>query len=167
MPSTSLECYFCGKPFHDFGPLGKHVKEWHSEIGAMLRGVKPQCSDKEEKDMINVRRQEQQKSGSPRGVQFLSPRHITAPGGHVAKIVKVTTDKPDNFGNPIIVYFTFDGESQKYSKGFRETSTLLCDLVDFFGNDEKKWPGKTVVISKELDDEQSERLRFGLPAAKK
>lgn len=102
-----------------------------------------------------------------RGVQFLSPRHVTAKGGHPAKILRVTTTQPDNFGNPYVVYFVMDGDNTKYSKGFRETSTLLISLVDMFGDDEKKWPGQKLLINKIVDEEGSERLNFSeLPGRK-
>lgn len=95
---------------------------------------------------------------TPRGVQFLSPRHITNAEGHQAKIAKVTIDKPDNFGNPYVVYFVMDG--QKYSKGFKPTSDALAQIVDLFGTDEKKWPGKSLRIGKMCDDDGGERLVY-------
>lgn len=112
--------------------------------------------------MIKVRRpQGQGTSGQgQQGVQFLSPRHVTAKGGHMAKITKVTTDKPDNFGNPYVVYFVMEKDATKYSKGFKDTSALLASLVDLFGEDEGKWIGKPLVIGKETDDEGGERLSF-------
>lgn len=99
----------------------------------------------------------------PKGVQFLSPRHITNAKGHLAKITKMTTDKPDNYGNPYVVYFVMDGD--KYSKGLKGDSLLLIDLVDILGTeDEKKMIGKEILIGKTVDDEGGERLTF---AAKK
>jgi len=150
----ALDCYFCGERYEDFGPLAVHVQAVHF---------------KREDYMINARRQAAPSgSGGVSGVQFLGLKHITSSGGHVAKIVRVTTDKPDNFGNPFVVYFTMGEDGTRYSKGFRETSPLLCDLVDFFGNDEKKWLGKQIVIRKVTDEEGSERLSFGrLPEGKK
>ncbi len=94
-----------------------------------------------------------------RGVQFLKPMHITNPKGITAKIYKVSTDKPDNFGNPVNVYFNADG--QKYSKGFKLTSDNLASLVTLLGSDETKWVGKTVTIGKMVDDDGGERLIFG------
>lgn len=118
--------------------------------------------------MIKLQRQQAGTQGQgQKGVQFLSPRHITEKGGHLAKITKVTTDKPDNFGNPYVVYFQMDGDSTKYSKGFRPTSSLLADLVDLFGEDEKKWIGKRLVIGKIADEEDAERLSFSsVPSGK-
>ena len=118
----------------------------------------PQEQIKEEikNDMISVVRNNVPEEGStPRGVQFLGPKHITHAGGHIAKITKVTTDKKDNFGNPYVVYFTMDG--QRYSKGFKPTSPMLISLVDMFGEDEGKWINKQVLLNKKSDDE-GERL---------
>lgn len=109
--------------------------------------------------MITVTRNNPtQGASTPKGVQFLSPRHISNPEGHVATITKVTTDKPDNFGNPYVVYFVMDG--QKYSKGYKSSSDALATLVDLFGADEKKWVKKTVVIGKLVDDDGGERLTY-------
>lgn len=95
---------------------------------------------------------------TPKGVQFLSPRHIRSEKGHGAKITKVTTEKPDNFGNPYVVHFQIGND--KYSKGYKETSDALANLVDLFGDDEKKWIGKTVLIGKSVDDDGGERLTY-------
>lgn len=114
---------------------------------------------KDEQPMITVTRNNPtQGASTPKGIQFLSPRHITNPEGHTATITKVTTDKPDNFGNPYVVYFVMDG--QKYSKGYKPTSDALSTLVDLFGADEKKWIKRTVVIGKMVDDDGGERLTY-------
>lgn len=145
----ALDCYFCGERFKDFGPLAEHVLTAH--------GV----DSFKERDMIKVRRQQHGTDGQgQKGTQFLSPRHVTSKGGHIAKITKVTTDKPDNFGNPYVVYFVMDGDATKYSKGFKDTSSLLGNLVDLFGEDESKWPGKSLVIGKQVDEDGAERLTF-------
>ena len=97
-------------------------------------------------------------SQAKRGVQFLKPMHIKNPSGEKAKVIKVTSDKPDNFGNPYTVFFTFGG--QRYSKGFKPTSDNLASLVNILGADETKWSGKPVTIGKLVDDEGGERLVF-------
>ena len=107
-----------------------------------------------------------EQASTPRGVQFLSPKHTTS-AGKLAKITKVSTPdnggKPDNFGNPYIVWLTMDG--QKYSKGFKPTSDNLAMLVDILGDDEAKWVGQQVVVGKSSDDESGERLVFTKPNA--
>lgn len=111
--------------------------------------------------MITVQRPNQAKSSNAgsRGVQFLSPyKHVTKAEGHKATIYKVTTDKPDNFGNPYVVYFEMDG--QKYSKGFLPTADGLAQLVELFGADEKKWIKKPLVISKSTDEDGGQRLVY-------
>lgn len=117
--------------------------------------------------MIKVDRsnREAQKGGAQKGVQFLSPKHVADGKELTCKVVKVTTNKPDNFGNPYVVYF-FDGTT-KYSKGYSETSDALISLVDMLGEDEKKWVGRTVVVGKELNDsadkESGYRLTYSQP----
>ena len=126
-------------------------------------GIQPHTTQ-ENKLVIQVQRSPQQQpdgKSTPRGVQFLSPRHITNLNGHQAKVLKITSDKPDNFGNPYVVFFLMDGV--KYSKGFKPTSDALAQLVDLLGTDEKKWAGKALVISKSVDDDNGERLVY-LPA---
>jgi hypothetical protein len=112
------------------------------------------------KDMITLQRnnipQGQQAAG--RGVQFLKPVHVTNPKGMAAKVIKVTSDKPDNFGNPYTVFFSMN--SAKYSKGFKPTSDNLAALVEILGADETRWAGKSVTIGKLVDDEGGERLVF-------
>ena len=119
----------------------------------------PAWGEGEQEQMIKVQRNNPTSDGAsaPRGVQFLSPRHVDKTGS-VAKITKVTTDKPDNFGNPYVVYFLMNRE--KYSKGFKATSANLIALVDLLGDDEGKWKGKDVRISKVQGDEGDERLAF-------
>ena len=97
------------------------------------------------------------KTTQQRGVQFLKTDHVTE-AGKLAKITKVTTDKPDNFGNPYVVYFEIDG--QRYSKGYSPTSDALATLVELLGEDEKKWIGKTIVIGKSNDPDQGTRLTY-------
>lgn len=98
-------------------------------------------------------------SSASKGVQFLSPRHVPTGGSLACKITKVTTDKPDNFSNPYVVYFSDGGN--KYSKGFKPTSDALATLVNLFGQDEAKWIGKAVLIGKTTDDDGGERLTYG------
>ena len=109
--------------------------------------------------MITIQRSNVPQGGAqtPRGIQFLKPMHATKEGVK-ATITKVTTDKPDNFGNPYVVYLTIGG--QKYSKGFKGTSDNLASLVDILGADETKWIKKTVTVLRVTDDEGSERLAF-------
>lgn len=101
-------------------------------------------------------------TSTPKGVQFLSPRHITKAEGHIAKVTKVTTPdnggKPDNFGNPYVVYFLMEGT--RYSKGFKPTSDALAQLVDLLGADEKKWSNASIRITKTVDDDGGERLAY-------
>jgi hypothetical protein len=110
--------------------------------------------------MITIQRNNVPQGGTqtPRGVQFLKPMHATKEGVK-ATITKCTSDKPDNFGNPYVVYLTIAG--QKYSKGFKPTSDNLATLVDLLGADETKWSKKTVTVFRMTDDEGSERLAFG------
>jgi hypothetical protein len=105
-----------------------------------------------------------QAAASQPGVQFLSPKHTTE-AGKLATITKVTTDKPDNYQNPYVVYFTMDG--QKYSKGFKPTADALAILVELFGEDEKKWIGQAVIIGKKVDDDEGVRLTYSKPKAAK
>jgi len=100
-------------------------------------------------------------TSTQRGVQFLSPRHVAA-GPLTMTIAKVTTDKPDNFGNPYVVYFTHNGAH--YSKGYSPTSDALAQLVDLFGADEKKWTGKSVVIGASNNADEGERLTYAAVA---
>lgn len=96
-------------------------------------------------------------TSATKGVQFLSPRHVTIEGV-VMKITRVTSDKVDNFGNPYVVYFAEGGN--KYSKGYKPTSDALAALVDLFGADESKWSGQSVRIGKKVDDDGGERLTY-------
>lgn len=110
--------------------------------------------------MIEIQRNNTPEKGSTgvRGVQFLKPSHVTNPKGNEAKIYKVTTDKPDNFSNPYVVFFEMNGG--KYSKGFKPTSDNLHSLVDLFGADEKKWIGKKLLIVKQIGEDEAPRLAF-------
>lgn len=117
-------------------------------------------------NMINVvRNNVPTGSVSPKGVQFLSPKHVTSPDGFVARVYKVSTPdnggKPDNYGNPYVVYF--ENGAEKFSKGMKPTSEHLFQLVDMLGTDERDWLGKAVTINKVVDDEGAPRLVF-LPA---
>jgi hypothetical protein len=97
-------------------------------------------------------------SSTPRGVQFLSPRHVPVGGTLKGTIIRVTTDKPDNFSNPYVVYFLINGT--KYSKGFKPTSDALAQLVELFGSDEKKWKDKPVTIGVQADEDEGQRLTY-------
>jgi hypothetical protein len=113
----------------------------------------------EEKQMLTVVRSNAPEGKAvSKGVQFLSPRHITSPEGLVFAISKVTTDKPDNYGNPYVVYFMRNGE--KYAKGFKPTADALATLVDLFGIDEKKWTGKKVLVGVHTDEDSGVRLTW-------
>ena len=112
--------------------------------------------------MITLQRnQTPSETNVQRGVQFLKPQHVPVVNGKIgtlpAKVYKVTTDKPDGFGNPVIVYFNATG--QKYSKSFKLTSDNLASLVEILGADETKWAGKAITISK-VASEDGERLTF-------
>lgn len=132
-----------------------------------LHGTDPFDLTEEEKkynDMITTTRSNPtQGNSTPRGVQFLSPKHVTTPEGLVLQITEVTTDEPDNFGNPYVVYF--QNGRDKYSKGFSPTHSLLHALVDMFGEDEKKWTGSQLRVTKQVTRGGAERLVFG-PARK-
>lgn len=113
--------------------------------------------------MIVLQRAAQNSGKStPRGVQFLKTDHVMQPTP--AKILKVTTDKPDNFSNPIVVYFTFGGIT--YSKGYKPTADGLARLVELFGNDETKWANRDVILSAAEDTEGGLRLAYDVPATK-
>jgi hypothetical protein len=108
--------------------------------------------------MITVQRgNPAQGKSTPKGIQFLNLGHIGATAT-VAKITEVTTDEPDNYGNPVVVYFEFGGTD--YSKGFKPTSDGLIALVDLLGADETKWVGKSVKIGKKADKRGGERLTY-------
>lgn len=112
--------------------------------------------------MITLQRnQTPSETNVQRGVQFLKPSHVPVVNGRIgeikAKIYKVTTDKPDGFGNPVVVYYQAPG--QKYSKSYKFSSDNLATHVELFGNDETKWIGKAITISKTVS-EDGERLTF-------
>jgi hypothetical protein len=134
---------------------------WESLIGSeAFSNTKSNLkSEKEKNEMINLQRnQAPTETNVKRGVQFLKPQHVTNPTAPLkAKIYKVTTDKPDGFGNPVIVYFQVG--TQKYSKSFKLTSDNLAALVELHGADETKWIGKPVSIGKSVS-EDGERLTF-------
>jgi hypothetical protein len=121
--------------------------------------VQKAIQEKRKQNMITLQRNNvpQGQSQAARGVQFLKPVHVTKEGVK-ATILRVVTDKPDNFGNPVTVQFSFGGA--KYSKGFKLTSDNLASLVDILGADETKWTKKTVTIAKLVDDDGAERLVF-------
>jgi hypothetical protein len=126
--------------------------------------VQKAIQEKRKDKMITIQRNNVPQGGAqtPKGVQFLKPMHATKQGV-TATIYKVTSPdnggKLDNFQNPYVVYFTIGG--QKYSKGFKSTSDNLASLVDLLGADESKWTKKTIKVYRDIDDDQSERLRFG------
>ena len=90
----------------------------------------------------------------------LTPRHISNPQGNEAKIVKVTANKPDRFGNPYVVYFVMDGG--RYSKGYKPSSEALATIVSLLGADERQWIGKSLLIGKAVDHTGIERLTYAL-----
>lgn len=109
--------------------------------------------------MIKVQKQSSGGSSSvAKGVQFLSPNHVTSKAGHVATVTKMTVDAPDNFGNPYVLHIVMDG--QKYTKGFKPTSVNLADIVDVLGDDEKKYAGKKILVSKTSNEDEGDRLVF-------
>jgi hypothetical protein len=170
MRDSGLYCAICEtKTPHSFV---RHIwddtspEEWESLIASEpSQNWKYQGSIYQgENKMITLQRNNipDQPSNAQRGVQFLKPSHIPVNGKDIgslkAKVYKVTTDKPDGFGNPVVVYFQTPG--QKYSKSFKYTSDNLAMLVDLLGADETKWIGKAVTISKTVT-EDGERLTFG------
>lgn len=92
------------------------------------------------------------------GVQFLSPKHIPENGILALKVTRVTTDKPDNFGNPYVVYFS--GQGGKYSKGYKPTSEATAVFAGVWGNDETKWIGQSVNVGKSTDEDGGVRLTY-------
>lgn len=99
-------------------------------------------------------------SATQRGVQFLKPEHVRNKA-LVFTVAKVTTDKPDNFNNPYVVYFAQGGA--RYSKGYSPTSTGLAELVAVMGTaDESKWAKKNVLIGASSSEDQGERLTYSV-----
>lgn len=92
------------------------------------------------------------------GVQFLSPKHVPQGGVLRLTIVRVTTDKPDNFGNPYVV--TFTGQGGKYSKGYKPTSEATAIFAGAWGNDEAKWIGQLLDVGKATDEDGGVRLTY-------
>lgn len=126
--------------------------------------VEQNSNPKEEQNMVNVVRSNQaQGTSTPKGVQYLSPKHVTTPDGFNATIKKLTTDKPDNYQNPYVLFLTRGADL--FSKGFKPTSDLLISLVDMLGDDESKWPGKVINVNKKTDADEGVRLVFSLPKA--
>jgi hypothetical protein len=150
-----------------FGDTGRWTFDDESDWQSLLSSEpasNARGNSQEEENMITLQRAQTptETSAAPRGVQFLKPSHIPVVNGNIgslkAKVYKVTTDKPDGFGNPVVVYF--QTASQKYSKSFKLTSDNLAILVELLGADETKWSGKSVTISKTVS-EDGERLTFG------
>lgn len=94
----------------------------------------------------------------PKGLQFLGLKHVED-GDIVLKITEVTTDEPDNFGNPLVVYFE-DRNGSAYSKGWIPTSDTLAHLCEMFTKDETKWAGRFVTVGKATDRKGGMRLTF-------
>ena len=144
--------------------------EWQSLLSTERmphsRSVNPTNENTGEQNMINLQRRQVPtgNESTPRSISFLSPRHVTF-DGVLAKVIKVTTDKPDNFGNPVVVFYEFGG--QKYQKGYKMTSDNLASQVDILGTDESKWIGKSLLISKVEGEEGDERLHFAAPKSGK
>jgi hypothetical protein len=117
--------------------------------------------------MIEVQRPAKKvNNNTSKGIQFLSPRHVTEAGGALKlKISEVTVvgqtkdAEPDNFGNPVVVYFA-DAKGVQYSKGFSLTSDNLADLCDLLGKDEQKWAGKYSTVSVTKTRRGQDQLHF-------
>jgi len=163
------EKYVLGGCELDFDKLKDSSSAWTDDDEAYwqsLLALEPQPKSRTgtnpigDETMIQVQRNNvpQGTQQAARGVQFLKPIHATKEGVK-ATITKVSTDKPDNFGNPYVVYMTING--QRYSKGFKPTSDNLASLVDLLGSDESKWIKKSITVFRVTDDEGSERLAFG------
>ena len=111
--------------------------------------------------MIEVQRpQKQTNNGTSKGVQFLSPKHVHAADGKLLlKVTDCTTNEPDNYGNPVVVYFV-DASGVQYSKGFKLTSDNLADICDILGKDETKFAGKYLLVTVETTKRGQEQLKF-------
>lgn len=119
--------------------------------------VKKAIQEKRNKKMIVLQEAPKTNAQTQRGVQFLKPIHVNEEGT-VATIYKATSDVPDNYSNPYVVYFEMGG--QKYSKGFSGRSQNLRDLCALLGTDEAKWKGKQVRISLLKKADGGEQLGF-------
>jgi hypothetical protein len=136
-------------------------KFWEEWMRHTLPAVEEMAQIEGENTMIDARRSTgKQASNSTRGVQFLSPRHVEIP--LALKITEVTTSEPDNFGNPVVVYFV-DSKGVQYSKGFSLTSDLLCDICDMLGKDESKWVGSILICSAVAGKRGGMQLHFAAP----
>jgi len=122
-------------------------------------------NQKGNQQMIKLQRSNAPEGQStPKGIQFLSPKHVQTPEGFTAEVSKVKTPENgvnlvDNYRNPYVVLFV-SGSGEKYQKGFKPTSDLLAELVGILGDDESKWIGKRIIINKKVDDDFGERLTF-------
>ena len=140
-------------------------QEWQALLETEpARKANYQPKDKEE--MIKIQRNNVPTGDAvqTRGVQFLKPIHVSDKGSR-ATIYKVTSPDnggtPDNFGNPVVIYFEIGG--QKYSKGFKFSSDNLADIVSILGDDESKWTKKghnELTLLKLRGDEGDLRLGF-------
>lgn len=140
-------------------------QDWQSLLASEPAQATKRRSQGED-EMINVVRRQLpiNDSTTPKGITFLKPSHLTKEG-KVLTIYKVTnslenkSDKPDAFGNPIVVFYKMDG--QKYSKGYKLTSDLLAAHVDVLGEDETKWIKKSILGFQTKGDEGDIRCGFG------
>jgi len=137
-------------------------REWQSLLGTEP-AKKSNYVPKDTEEMINIQRNNVPSGDAvqSRGVQFLKPIHVSEKGSK-ATIYKVTSPdnggKPDNFGNPVVIYFNIGG--QKYSKSFKLTSDNLADICGLLGADESKWVRKELTIIQLRGDEGDLRLGF-------
>jgi hypothetical protein len=137
-------------------------REWRSLLGTEP-ARKPNYVPKGQEEMITIQRNNVPSGDAiqSRGVQFLKPMHVSEKGAR-ATIYKVTSPdnggKPDNFGNPVVIYFNIGG--QKYSKGFKFSSDNLADIVGIVGPDESKWVKKELTVLSVKGDEGDLRLAF-------
>jgi hypothetical protein len=100
-----------------------------------------------EKNMIELTPQANRgASVNAKGVQFLSPKHVPENGKLVLECTEVTTNEPDTYGNPIVIYFK-DASGTQYSKGFKTSSDNLRDICNIWTRDEKTWKGKKTTVT--------------------
>ena len=125
----------------------KDEQDWQSLLASEPASSKKTLNQNGDQMLALQAQQIKGTSDVKKGVQFLSPKHVTTPDGFKAKIVEVTTDQPDTFGNPVVVYFSLA------SDGLRQ-------LVNVLGLDETKWVGKIVTIAKRTQKRGGEQLTF-------
>jgi hypothetical protein len=137
---------------------------WRDLIDSEHVSNSPRVNPKTEKEnntmlQLTERQQPTATGNQVKGYTFWKPQHCTK-AGTKCTVSKVTTDKPDNFGNPVVVYWTAN-DGQKYSKGFSLAADGLRNIAGVLSLDETKWKGKSFMAYQEVGDEGDLRTRFG------